>query len=184
MWLLQAFPYFYVPYGNDLPTEPAEGEEQVPGAAGNPPLSRCRSPPPPPPPFTHNPALHVLHPERFANTALKECHAVFSVCCVVSCPAVGAYLRRLALAIDTALNMSGGLAATAAAATAAVGSGTVAAAVQTDTGGAAAAAAGSDRQQGRFARNKKQHVADLLLVKARPVYGYYADELLFIKVVL
>lgn len=38
MWLLQAFPYFYVPYGNDLPTEPAEGEEQVPGPSGMPPL--------------------------------------------------------------------------------------------------------------------------------------------------
>jgi hypothetical protein len=79
--------------------------------------------------------------------------------------------------------MSGGLAATAAAATAAVVGGG-AAAQQTDTGGAPAAAAGSDRQQGRFTRNKKQHVADLLLVKARPVYGYYSDELLFIKVVL
>lgn len=22
----QAFPYFYVPYGNDLPTDPSEGE--------------------------------------------------------------------------------------------------------------------------------------------------------------
>lgn len=114
---------------------------------------------------------------------------MYSVCCVsVMTPAVGAFLRRLALAIDTALNMSGGLAATAAAATAAVGGGggTGAAAAQTDnTGGAAAAAAaGSDRQQGRFARSKKQHVADLLLVKARPVYGYYTEDLLFIKVVL
>jgi hypothetical protein len=84
------------------------------------------------------------------------------------------------MAIDTALNMSGGLAATAAAATAAVGRGP---AGDADT---AAAGAGDrqQQQQGRFARVKKQHVADLLLVKARPIYGYYAEEALFIKVVL
>lgn len=91
---------------------------------------------------------------------------------------MGAYLRRLALAIDTALNMSGGLAATAAAATAAVGG----QAAATDAG--PAAGTGNDRQRGRFVRNKKQHVADLLLVKARPMYGYYAEEMLFIKIVL
>jgi hypothetical protein len=85
------------------------------------------------------------------------------------------------LAIDTALNMSGGLAATAAAATAAVGR------PAADAAAAAAAAAGgggNERQQGRYIRNKKQHVADLILVKARPMYGYYADEMLFIKVML
>jgi hypothetical protein len=96
---------------------------------------------------------------------------------VIVIPAAAAYLRRLALAIDTALNMSGGLAATAAAATAAVG--------RAGAADEAAGAAAADRQQGgRFARSKKQHVADLLLVKARPMYGYYADDLLFIKVVL
>jgi hypothetical protein len=84
------------------------------------------------------------------------------------------------MAIDTALNMSGGLAATAAAATAAVGR----PAADAADGAAAAPGGGSDRQQGRYIRNKKQHVADLLLVKARPMYGYYADEMLFIKVML
>ena len=91
-------------------------------------------------------------------------------CCVVS-----QYLRRLALAIDTALNMSGGLAATAAAATAAVAGRNAAA----DPG--TAAPAQHQQQQGR---RKKQHVADLLLVKARPMYGFYQDDRLFIKVVL
>lgn len=38
-WLLQVFPYFYVPYGNDLPSEPSEGEEgfmgiRVPASQG------------------------------------------------------------------------------------------------------------------------------------------------------
>jgi hypothetical protein len=83
------------------------------------------------------------------------------------------------MAIDTALNMSGGLAATAAAASAAVGRGPAG-----DADSAAAGAGDRQQQQGRFARVKKQHVADLLLVKARPIYGYYAEEMLFIKVVL
>jgi hypothetical protein len=85
------------------------------------------------------------------------------------------YLRRMALAINTAMNMSGGMAAAAAA-----GSG------PPPPYGQQAAAAGAgpyDRQQ-QQQRGNKQHVADLLLVKARPVYGYYAEESLFVKVVL
>lgn len=89
------------------------------------------------------------------------------------------YLRRLALAINTAMNMSGGMAATAAAAAAAQPF----AANNTTT--AAAGANGAAQVQGdNSSRRRKQYVADLLLVKARPMYGYYAQEALFIKVVL
>jgi hypothetical protein len=93
--------------------------------------------------------------------------------------AVAQYLRRLALAIDTAMNMSGGLAAAAAAATTGA---TAAAGAAADGGVPHGAAAGGGG--GRSGRGRKQHVADLLLVKARPVYGFYAEEALFIKIVL
>jgi hypothetical protein len=91
------------------------------------------------------------------------------------------YLRRMALAINTAMNMAGGMAAAAAAASANPAP---------PFGQQPAAAAGGNgpydrqQQQQQQQRGNKQHVADLLLVKARPVYGYYAEESLFVKVVL
>ena len=81
---------------------------------------------------------------------------------------MAAFLRRLALAIDTAMGMS--------VATASVG-------VDASFGGDVAwqqhgAAAPGGRTSAR------QCVADLLLVRARPLYGFYEEERLFVKVML
>lgn len=135
-------------------------------------------------PPTPNPPLYMFHHHQPSSPTPLAPKPFPRLCVCRANPqnlnpyktAVSQYLRRLALAIDTALNMSGGLAATAAAATAAVGGG--------GRPPDADSAAAQQQQQGRVGRNKKQHVADLLLVKARPMYGYYQDEMLFIKVVL
>jgi hypothetical protein len=81
-------------------------------------------------------------------------------------PAAAVFLRRMALAIDTAMQLSS---ATAAAAAAAAGGG--------GGGGGAGAGPGAG---GR----RKQHVQNLLLVRARPMYGYYPEDKVFIKVIL
>jgi hypothetical protein len=120
-----------------------------------------------------------------AYLSLKHAPILPRARCLSLLCAAAHYLRRMALAINTAMNMSGGMAAAAAAA-AAAGS---AAGPAAQYGQVAAAAVGGlagaayDRQQ-QQQRGNKQHVADLLLVKARPVYGYYAEESLFVKVVL
>lgn len=78
--------------------------------------------------------------------------------------AAAVFLRRMALAIDTAMQLSS---ATAAAAAAAAGGG---------GGGAGPGPGGGGR--------RKQHVQNLLLVRARPMYGFYPEDKVFIKVIL
>lgn len=96
---------------------------------------------------------------------------------VPAIPAAASYLRRLALAINTALNMAGGMSAAAAAAAAS------AAAADATAGQQQQPQLPPQQQQWRGGGGK-QHVADLLLVRARPMYGFYAEEALFVKVLL
>jgi hypothetical protein len=71
------------------------------------------------------------------------------------------------------MNLSGGLSAQAAAAGAAAVQ-----QQQPQQGNRNAPSSGGSRG------SSKQFVADMLLVRARPMYGYYEQETLFIKVIL
>lgn len=85
-----------------------------------------------------------------------------------ACCAAGAYLCRLALAIDAAMRASSSHAQ-------ALGQ-------QQQQAGAAQ---GDARQSGQGqGRHKKQAVHALHLVRARPFYGYHPADKLFIKIVL
>jgi ribosomal protein L15 len=52
------------------------------------------------------------------------------------------------------------------------------------TNTAAAAGGGGRGGRGGAGRSRRQHVQNLVLVRAKPIYGFYPEDKIFIKIIL